>query len=147
MKAWKVLLMVIMTMSFLSLAQAIPSIEGNWISKDDQTGEKRAVLKLFVENGTLNGRIERVFPKPGDSGICSVCPGAFKDKPILGLPIVWGLKEKKAGAWSDGHILDAQTGKIYRVKMTVKKNKLFVRGFVGVALLGRTQVWDREQSL
>jgi len=144
MNVWKQWLFVIVAMSFLSVALAKPSIEGNWISNDDKTGKPRAVLKLSVIDGTLSGKIERVFSQPGDVGTCSNCPGEFKDKQILGMQIVWGLKEIKPGAWGEGHILDAKSGKIYRVKMTVKKNKLYVRGFYGVALLGRTQVWDRE---
>jgi len=144
MKHWKCILGLALTILYIPLTWAHSSIEGRWVTVDEKTGERRAVLQLGVENGTLHGEIASVFPKPGDTGICSKCPGDFKDKKILGLQIVWGLKEKKPGAWADGYILDAQAGKIYRVKMTVKKNKLYVRGFVGVAFLGRTQIWERD---
>ncbi|MEY5003966.1 MAG: hypothetical protein RL678_1775, partial [Pseudomonadota bacterium] len=46
-----------------------------------------------------------------------------------------------------GEILDPANGKIYRCKMWTAEGgkKLNVRGFVGVAVLGRTQVWLREE--
>jgi len=146
MKNWKCIFGFALIILYTPLTWAHTSIEGRWVTVDEKTGERRAVLNLTIENKTLHGNIVSVFPKPGDTGICSKCPGEFKDKKILGLQIVWGLKEKKPGAWVDGHILDAQAGKIYRVKMTVKKNKLYVRGFVGVAFLGRTQIWERDIS-
>ena len=46
-----------------------------------------------------------------------------------------------------GEILDPETGKVYRVKMKIEDEgkKLMVRGFIGFSLLGRTQVWFREE--
>src|SRR3990167_977075 len=88
-------------------AQTPDSVEGNWITKDEKTGEPRAVLRLAIENGILEGIIARTFPKPGDTGICSNCPGDFKNKPIVGLKIIWDLKPYSPGSWQDGKILDA----------------------------------------
>jgi uncharacterized protein (DUF2147 family) len=131
---------------YLPTLFAAGAIEGNWVCKDDKTGVKRAIIHLFVDGDQLKGNIDKVFPEPGDTGLCSNCPGDFKNKPIQGLQIIWGLVEKHPGAWEGGNILDAKTGKIYRAKMTVKKDKLYVRGYVGVSVLGRTQIWDREAN-
>ena len=119
------------------------NLEGNWAVVDDKTGEKRAVLHFVIKDGTLSGTIESVYAQAGDTGVCSACPGDFKDKLIQGLEIVWGLKEGNDGEWDGGRILDAQMGKIYRVKMSMKGDKLYVRGYIGLAMLGRTQVWER----
>jgi len=123
------------------LAASTPT--GMWTTIDDKTGGKRAVVSLDIVDGTLNGTIVRVFRQKEDTGICSKCSGGLKDKPIEGLQFLWGLKDKGDGVWSGGQILDAKTGKIYRVKLTMKKNKLYVRGYVGLSMLGRTQVWVR----
>ncbi|KTD62037.1 DUF2147 domain-containing protein [Legionella spiritensis] len=117
------------------------SVAGTWTTIDDKTGKKRAVVNLSVSGNTLNGTIVKVYPQPGDTGICSKCPGAFKDKPIKGLRFVWGLKDQGNGVWDGGKILDPKTGKIYRAKITQEGNKLYVRGYVGFSMLGRTQVW------
>ncbi len=119
------------------------SLTGMWTTIDDKTGKKRAVVDLFISGDTLNGKIIRVYSQAGDTGICSKCPDHFKDKPIEGLQFLWGLKKNRHGIWDGGQILDAKTGKIYRVKLKMDDNKLFVRGYVGISILGRTQIWVR----
>lgn len=141
MKIWKVLCGFVMAVSYLPLALAAASPAGTWTTIDDKTGQKRAVVNISVSGGTLSGTIVKVYPQPGDTGICHNCPGAFKGKKIQGLRFVWGLKDKGNGVWDGGSILDPKTGKIYRAKMTLEGNKLYVRGYVGVSMLGRTQTW------
>jgi uncharacterized protein (DUF2147 family) len=75
--------------------------------------------------------------------MCHNCTGTFKDKKVVGLNILWGLKDQGNGEWDGGSILDPKTGKIYKAKMTLKGDKLYVRGYIGVSLLGRTQTWVR----
>lgn len=144
MRLQKILCTLMLAILSLPLFAAQRSPEGLWTTIDDNTGKKRAVVRLALNNGVLNGTIERVYPQPGDTGICTKCPGDFKNKPIRGMKFVWDLKERSPGDWEDGYILDAKAGKIYRVKMTMKGNKLYVRGYVGVAMLGRTQIWERS---
>lgn len=136
-------LLALMLMVVVAPALFAASPAGNWITSDDVTGKKRAVITLNVSGNTLSGKIDQVFPEPGDTGICSKCPGAFKNKPIKGIQFVWGLKDKGNGEWDGGHILDPKTGKVYRAKMTLKGDKLYVRGYMGFSMLGRTQVWHR----
>ena len=138
------LIALLFGMLFLPLAIAAPqSPTGNWTTIDDKTGKKRAVVRLDVVNNTLTGTIIRVFPQAGDTGICGKCTGQLKNKSIEGLQILWGLKDKGDGVWSGGQILDPKSGKVYRAKLTIKGSKLYVRGYVGLSMLGRTQIWKR----
>lgn len=151
MKAWKLLLGMVFTLLLLPSVMAqpkpssmsAPTPAGNWTTIDDKTGDKRALVNLIVKNGTLSGTILKVYPQPGDTGICSKCTGRFKDKPFIGMEFLWGLKEKSPGSWYGGQILDGRSGKIYRVKIALKGDKLYVRGYVGLSMMGRTQVWVR----
>jgi uncharacterized protein (DUF2147 family) len=118
-------------------------LTGDWITIDDKTGQKRARVHISIVDGQLEGTILQVYSQAGDTGICSKCPGKFKDQPVQGLEFLWGLKEKEHGVWDGGQILDPKTGKIYRAKLKIQNNKLFVRGYVGISVLGRTQVWVR----
>lgn len=142
MRQWKAFLAFLFAVLFVPIALA-QSLNGTWTTIDDKTGKKRALIRLNVSANTLSGTIVKIFPQPGDTGICSKCPGGFKNKPIQGLQFVWGLKDKGNGEWEGGHILDPKNGKIYRAKMTLKGNKLYVRGYLGFSMLGRTQVWVR----
>lgn len=144
MKLWKMVVGVIVALSYLPLSLAGQSPAGNWTTRDDKTGVKRAIIHITESNGTLSGTVAQVFPQPDDEKLCIHCPGAFKDKQILGLTFMWGLKDKGNGEWGDGSILDPKTGKIYRAKLSLNGEKLQVRGYLGVSILGRTQVWTRE---
>jgi uncharacterized protein (DUF2147 family) len=143
MKLLKLLFVFSMAFFYQVTVFAGQTAEGNWITVDENTGDRRAVINFAVKDGVMYGTIAETYPRPGDTGFCSNCPGEFKGKPIKGLKIAWGLKEKGNGEWVDGRILDAKTGRIYRLKLSLKGDRLYVRGYYGISLLGRTQVWER----
>ena len=143
MKLGKLACGFIFTTFYLTAAFAASPV-GKWVTIDDKTGEKRAIVTLSESGGVLSGVINKVYPQPGDTGFCDNCPGAFKGKKVVGLRFLWGLKNEGGNEWGGGSILDPKTGKIYSAKITQKGNKLLVRGYFGISLLGRTQIWYRE---
>ncbi len=130
---------------FAASAQNTPL--GRWRSVDDATGQAKAVIEVYdAGSGRLSAKIvELIDTSDGPNPLCDQCEGARKNKPILGMVIAWGLKRDGAH-WSGGRILDPENGKEYSVKMTpiVGGKRLEVRGFLGLSLLGRTQVWHRQ---
>lgn len=129
-------------------AQASDSPVGLWRTIDDKTGKEKSLVRIVESNGEFRATIEKLFREPHEEPTpnCDKCPGERKNKPVLGMMIMTGLK--KAGSeYEGGEILDPANGKIYRVKMWTAEGgkKLNVRGFIGVSLLGRTQVWLREE--
>lgn len=143
MKKLNKIILFMFSVIFTHAVFAASGIEGRWTTIDDKTGQKRAVVQLSVSGGTLSGTIIDVYKQPGDTGICDECPGNFKGKPVKGLRFVWGLHQAGPNQWEGGKILDPKTGKIYSAKMTLNGDKLEVRGYLGVSLLGRTQTWER----
>jgi uncharacterized protein (DUF2147 family) len=122
---------------------------GVWRTVDDKTGKERSVVRIEEVNGAYQGRIEKLLNRQPDDdpdGLCRACEGERKDKPVVGMTILWNLK-KDGDQYTGGQILDPKNGKIYRAKMKVLDGgrKLEVRGFIGVSLLGRSQTWIREQ--
>jgi len=144
MKMLKMLCISLFLLGFMPAAIAgSNSPLGTWTTIDDKTGKKRAVVSITQSGGKLYGTIRKVYKQAGDTGYCKKCPGRFKNKKVVGLTFLWGLKKQGNNVWSGGRILDPKSGKIYRAKVTLKGNKLYVRGYIGVSLLGRTQVWVR----
>lgn len=133
----------ILLISTCFLGSVFASATGRWTTIDDKTGKKRAVVYVNASGNSMTGTITKVYKQAGDTGICSKCPGNFKGKKVEGLTFLWGLKKTGPNTWEGGKILDPKTGKIYRAKVTLEGNKLYVRGYVGVSLLGRTQTWVR----
>ena len=59
---------------------------------------------------------------------------------------VWtqALGKYPEGNWEKGHIYDPKSGKEYKCTITAKdKNTLNVRGYIGISVIGRTDVWTR----
>ncbi len=149
MNAMKTLLLAATLMVAPSIATAAGSPVGTWRSIDDKTKQERSIIRVTEENGELKGVVEKIFDQPGDdpAHLCKECKDERKDKPIVGMTILWGLK-KDGNAWAGGEILDPKNGKIYRAKMSLSEDgkSLNVRGFIGISLLGRTQTWLREPT-
>lgn len=118
---------------------------GLWRNVDDVSGKPRALVRITESNGTLQGRIEKVFLAPNESPTCAKCEGALKNVPVMGLVILSGLK-KDGDEYTGGEILDPDNGKVYssKIYLTNGGQKLNVRGYIGVSLLGRSQIWERQ---
>ncbi|GAB3245980.1 DUF2147 domain-containing protein [Chitinimonas naiadis] len=129
----------------VNMAQAdTNSPVGSWKNISDKTKKVEAVIQIWEEGGELKGKLVKLFdPK---ENICSACKGEKKNKPLVGLEIIWGVK-KDGDEWNGGKILDPDSGDVYSVKMQMAEGgqQLKVRGFMGFALLGRTQTWLRDQ--
>ncbi len=119
---------------------------GLWRNIDDASGKPRALIRITESNGTLQGKIEKVFLAPNESPTCTKCEGALKNAPVIGLAILSGLK-KDGAEYTGGQILDPDSGKVYssKIRLTDGGEKLNVRGYIGVSMLGRSQVWVRQE--
>lgn len=129
----------------LAAADPPPSPAGVWKTVDDKTNKPRGLIRIFEQDGTIFGKIEASFDPEEARSVCAKCTGDRKDKPIIGLLIMSDMKKK--GSEYLGEILDPDTGWTYRCRMTLEDGgqKLLVRGFLGMALFGRTQTWFRQQ--
>ena len=116
---------------------------GTWKTIDDETGKEKSYVEIFEKDGKLYGKVSKILTKGKENSKCDKCSGELKGKPILGMVVLNGLK-KDGNEWTGGKIIDPNSGKEY--KATVKlngKDKLDVRGYVGISLVGRTQTWQK----
>lgn len=119
------------------------NVVGKWKTTDDKTGEDKSIVEIYEKDGKVYGKVVEILNPAKKDAKCDKCKGADKDKPILGLTIIKGLS-KDGNEWSDGQILDPNEGKLYKCTISLNgADKLDVRGYVGVSLLGRTQTWVR----
>ncbi len=67
----------------------------------------------------------------------------LKTKPLIGA-IVLRKFVYDDGEWNGGRIYDPQNGKDYKCYLKLKDaNTLSLRGYIGISLLGRTEIWKR----
>lgn len=130
----------------LAIAQAKDTPVGLWKTIDDETKQAKSLVRITEKDGVLSGKIEKLLDPAKADAKCEKCTDDRKDKPVQGMTIVTGLK-KGDGEWNDGQILDPNNGKVYKAKAMVRDGgkQLEVRGFVGIAALGRSQMWVREE--
>jgi uncharacterized protein (DUF2147 family) len=128
-------------------AAASASPAGLWRSIDDATGQPRSLVRIVEHGDAMVGTIEKLLIRP-ENPLCVRCPGERKDQPIEGLVIMREVRRgKDAGVWEGGQILDPKSGNEYSVRLTELDGgrRLKVRGFLGLAAFGRTQVWERVE--
>ncbi len=70
---------------------------------------------------------------------------AKRDRTICGLELVGGLHRN--GDWAEGWLYNPKDGSTYSAQLrALSPHQLEVRGYLGVALLGKSQVWTRVAS-
>ena len=124
-----------------------PSPAGRWKTVDDRNGQVKSIVVIEELNGEFRGRVDKIFAPPARDAnpVCEKCPGDLRNKPVLGMQIMWGLK-KNGDESTGGRVMDPEDGKTYKCKLRLVDGgkKLELRGYVGISLIGRTQTWIRE---
>lgn len=122
---------------------------GVWKTIDDHTEKPKALVEIKKnDDGTLSGTvIKGLNPADSPDRRCTECTDERKDQKILGMTIIKDMKQD-GDTWDGGNILDPENGKVYRCKMHLEDGgqKLVVRGYIGVSLLGRSQTWIRQDD-
>ena len=139
----KLSLSIVMLLIFqVSVSQ---SILGKWKTIDDETGKEKGIVEIYEHKGKIYGKIIEIFEQSKKHLKCEKCEGDDHNKPILGLNIIRGLK-KNGNVYDGGKIIDPKNGKSYHCKITLdSKDKLTVRGYIGISLFGRSQTWIRQK--
>lgn len=134
---------------FLFTAQmshaATNSPVGLWQTIDDTSGQPRSLIRISQKYGKLSAVIEKgLLATDTPDAVCDKCKDERKGQKIVGMTIADGLT-RDGDQYSGGRILDPENGKIYNCKMQLNEagDELEVRGYIGISLIGRSQIWKR----
>ncbi|MEY5069580.1 MAG: hypothetical protein RLZ47_1442 [Bacteroidota bacterium] len=121
------------------------AIVGVW-----KTGDGNAMVRIYKNGEKYQGKIvwlkEPIDPETGKPKLDkNHSDEASRKRPILGLINIWGFTQTEKNVWEEGNIYDPKNGSTYSctIKMTNPKT-LEVRGYIGVSLIGRTDVWTKQ---
>lgn len=126
-------------------ANALDNPAGTWQTLDEKTGKVVSEVELYDQGGKLFGKIVKLTDPNDAQGkpkICTKCPGADKDKPIVGLVILKDMGPS-GDRYKGGTIMDPDDGKIYKSEIWSEADKLKVRGYLGPFY--RTQTWQKAK--
>ena len=114
---------------------------GKWKTVDDKSGKPKSIVQITESNGTLTGKIVELLEGATEK-TCSKCEGDLKDKPLVGMRILWDLK-KEGDEWTDGKIFNPADGGTYtsKAKLTNGGKTLDVTG--KWMFFSREQKWQR----
>ena len=130
-----------------TFANAADALNGTvWQTIDDETKQPKAIVKFTEQSdGTLSASIQK-YLVAGQENACSKCEGTYHNKPLKGVTIVHNLKNVGGTSYDGGSIIDPKNGKTYKLKAEIIDGgkKLKLRGYIGVAALGRNQTWIRS---
>ena len=127
---------------------AADQITGIWLNED-----KDAHVEIENRAGKYYGKIvwlkTPVDPETGKAKLDKENPDAeLQKRPLMGLQLLSGFVFDGDDEWENGTIYDPKSGKTYSCYMEFTdkaKNKLKVRGYLGISLLGRTTYWTRVE--
>ena len=138
-------LCALLSLSTAGAQQLSPKLQnaiGRWqiVNSDGTPGGK---AETYLENGRLFGRVTEARPGRTPRDVCDKCSGEYKNQLILGMVIMRNF-HPDGDDWVGGTVVDPENGKEYQGKIwTIGKDSLHMRGFIGVSLFGRTEVWTR----
>ena len=127
------------------------SYYGRWRTEAKDEESKTAVVELgpcAANEQHLCGKIidieEPLDPATGQPKLDKENNDkSLRQRPIIGLEMVWGLKPTQKGGYDGGQIYSPKTGKTYRASMKlVDQHTLNVTGHV--LFFTKTQTWRRE---
>jgi len=124
--------------------------QGYWLQISDKTHQPHSIIHIQRTKNVLSGTVIKAFKQNGmvPKKYCSKCKGVNYNKPIIGMKILWGFIQTHSNQWGNGKILDPKSGEIYHCNLTLLQNGKFlkVRGYIGISLFGRTQIWKRIKN-
>ena len=110
-----------------------------WLpEKDGQVEIYRQGDKYFgrIVSYDVAGQLDEKNPDPD-----------LRKRPIVGIDLLADFRYDEEGArWFDGTIYDAKSGKTYKCRLWFEDDDsgaLWARGYIGISLLGRTELFQR----
>lgn len=141
----KILTIVVLFVSCVFYSQN-KGVLGKWKTIDDETGKSKSIVEIYEKSGKIYDKVIEILDTVHKNDFCTACSGEDANKPILGMIVIKGLTQD-GKEYNSGKILDPKNGKLYQCSIALVGNdKLKVRGYIGISLLGRTQYWQRVKK-
>jgi uncharacterized protein (DUF2147 family) len=143
MKKHLLTLVALMLFSTVAWAQKLSPV-GIWTNE-----EGKARFEIYQSGNKLHGKIIQLKEplRNGKPKLDENNPDKkLRNRPLQGMVFMKDFKYDNGNKWDDGTIYDPESGKTYSCYMKMTgKDKMEVKGYIGISLIGRTQNWTRVE--
>ncbi len=101
--------------------------------------KKDAKIEIYKKNNEYFGKTIWALEKRKDS---KNPDASLKERSLLGVDLFTNFTYKD-GSYENGKIYDPDSGKTYDCKMSFDGKRLKARGYIGISLFGRTEIFER----
>ncbi|WP_207425581.1 DUF2147 domain-containing protein [Pedobacter sp. SYSU D00535] len=126
-------------------AQSADAVLGKW-----QSGHGSGRIQIYKKGDKYFGKLIWLKEPRDENGRPKVDINNPNEKlrgqPIVGLEVLRNFQYRGNGVWSGGSVYDPKSGNTYNCQMALDgPDKLDIRAFFGITLLGKTETWTRVQ--
>lgn len=137
--------LAVSAVSLLASPAFAADVFGYWL-----TESKKAIVEVKQCGALACGEVVWLAEPNDEAGVAKTDihnPDASqRARGICGMSMI-GDFERGEGEWVNGFIYNPEDGKTYKSKMKLNdEGNLYVRGYVGIPLLGKSQIWTREET-
>ena len=139
-----ILRIIIIILPMIVIGQESNMICGTWLEE-----KKQSHIEIYqIDNDTYEGKIvwlAEPLNELGEIKLDKENPDkSLRHRKIQNLIIIEKLQFIETNQWSNGSIYDARSGKTYSLNAKLEdQNTLFMRGYIGFSLIGKTTRWTR----
>lgn len=117
------------------------TVRGYWI------GPSGSVIQIAECEMGLCVRIVALPAGPHPSSDVHNPDPSLRGRSLCGLRIGEGFIERGARRAEGGRLYDPRNGRTYRAAMKAEDDRLELRGFIGLRIFGRTEIWRRAHRI
>lgn len=136
---------ILVSMILFGYVHSEDRIIGKWLTNDEEV-----IIEIFKKGDEYFGRLdwmEEAYDPDGSKKVDDKNPDGEKQERLLeGLVVLSSFTYEGDDKWSNGTIYNPNTGRTYDAYIKLDDDKLNVRGYIGFAFLGRTEVASRVEQ-
>jgi uncharacterized protein (DUF2147 family) len=137
-----IILLFLTVLSFTAFAQKADAVLGSWANPSAEDH-----ILIYKKGNKYFGKLDWIKVPNDESGKPKTDKKnpdlALRSRPELGLELLKDFTFDGDNVYFDGTIYDPKSGKTYSCKMTIDGDKLKIRGYIGISLIGRSEIWTR----
>ena len=139
---WRVLFPGVLLLTVLNtFASPADKVTGDWMSAS------KAIVRVYTCGSQVCMKIVKLSPTIPEKRDANNPKGDLRNRSLCGLDIGTGFRQVDAQHLTDGRLYDPESGHTYSGSVAIDGDEMKLRGFIGISLLGRTEVWHRAPAV